>query len=279
MAMFMLGRGTHLLNNRKVLPLLLSGCSVTNSALIWLIKGMHRGRVVSLVFAVIGMMINKAAGDTVVVDDGRWQMMEMACQCEGQWQWQWMMQVMWGHIMVIVAVPFLCHHYGCCCWYSSAIVWVEGAGGRYTLGIEMVGMALLSCVDLLPASSLSCCSTSTVQCLQLSWWLLVLAVVIVMDTGDVVVVVVVNTSDVVAHVIAPLCFFFWSVSELKHRGRGDVHSEILWVALGSIISSLCGTNSPVGDPQIISGLQAMQMGVYTPWFLCSHLLCHLCHLL
>ena len=114
MAMFMLGRGMHLLNDRKVLPLLLSGCSVTNSALIWLIKGMHRGGVVSLVFVVIGVVINKVAGDTVVVDDGRWQMMGMACQCEGQWQWQWMMWVTWGHVMVVVVVTFLCHCYGCC---------------------------------------------------------------------------------------------------------------------------------------------------------------------
>ena len=93
MAMFMLGRCMHLLNDGKVPLLLLSGCSVTDSALIWLIEGMHRGRVVSLVFAVIGMVINKAAGDTVVVDDGGWQMMGMACQCKGQWQWQRMMQV------------------------------------------------------------------------------------------------------------------------------------------------------------------------------------------
>ena len=84
MAMFMLGRGMHLLNDGKVPPLLLSGCSVTNGALIWLIKGMHRGGVVSPVFAVIGIVINKVAGDTVVVDDGRWQMMGMVCQCEGQ---------------------------------------------------------------------------------------------------------------------------------------------------------------------------------------------------
>ena len=62
MAMFMLGRGMHLLNDGKVPPLLLSRCSVANSALIWLIKGMHRGRVVSPMFAVIGMVINKAAG-------------------------------------------------------------------------------------------------------------------------------------------------------------------------------------------------------------------------
>ena len=59
--------------------------------------------------------------------------------------------------------------------------------------------------------------------------------------------------------------------------KGDVHSEILWVTLGGIISSLCSANSPVGGPQIISGLQAMRMGVYTPWFFCSHLLHHLCH--
>ena len=116
MAMFMLGRGMHLLNDGKVPPLLLSGCSVTNSALIWLIKGMHRGKVVSPMFAVIGMVINEAAGDTVVVDNGRWQMMGMACQCEGQWQWRWMMWVTWGHIMVVVAVTFLCHCYGCHCW-------------------------------------------------------------------------------------------------------------------------------------------------------------------
>ena len=45
---------------------------------------MHRGGVVSLVFAVIGMVVNKAAGNTVVVDDSRWWMMGMACQCEGQ---------------------------------------------------------------------------------------------------------------------------------------------------------------------------------------------------
>ena len=45
-------------------------------------------------------------------------------------------------------------------------------------------------------------------CLQSSWQLLVLAVVIVVDTSDVVAVVVVDTSDVVVHVIAPLCFFF-----------------------------------------------------------------------
>ena len=57
----------HLLDNGKVPPLLLSGCSVTDSALIWLIKGMHRGGVVSVV---IGMVVNKAAGDMVVVDDG-----------------------------------------------------------------------------------------------------------------------------------------------------------------------------------------------------------------
>ena len=87
-------------------------------------------------------------------------------------------------------------------------MWVGGAGGRYALGVEMAGMALPSCVNLLPASSSSCCSISTMQCLQLSWQLLVLAVVIVVDTSDVVVVVVVDTSDVVVHVIAPLCFFF-----------------------------------------------------------------------
>ena len=64
MAMFMVGGGMHLLDNGKVPPLLLSGCSVTDDALIWLIKGMHRGRVVSVV--------NEVAGDMVVVDDGRW---------------------------------------------------------------------------------------------------------------------------------------------------------------------------------------------------------------
>ena len=69
MAIFMLGRGTHLLNNRKVPPLLLSGCSVASSALIWLIKGVHRGRVVSVV---IGIVVNEVAGDMVVVDDGGW---------------------------------------------------------------------------------------------------------------------------------------------------------------------------------------------------------------
>ena len=116
MAMFMLGRGMHLLNDGKVPLLLLSGCSVTNGALVWLIEGMHRGGVVSVVFAVIGVVVNEAAGNTVVVDDSRWQMIGMACQCKGQWQWWWMMQVTWGHIVVIVAVPFLCHHYGCCCW-------------------------------------------------------------------------------------------------------------------------------------------------------------------
>ena len=67
MAMFMLGRGMHLLDNGKVPPLLFSGCSVTDSALIWLIKGMHRGRVVSVV---IGIVVNEVAGDIVVVDDG-----------------------------------------------------------------------------------------------------------------------------------------------------------------------------------------------------------------
>ena len=116
MAMFMLGRGMHLLNDGKVPPLLLSGCSVTNGALIWLIKGIHRSGVVSLVFVVIGMVINEVAGDTVAVDDGRWQMMGMACQCVGQWQWQWMMWVTWGHVVVVVAVTFLCCHYGCRCW-------------------------------------------------------------------------------------------------------------------------------------------------------------------
>ena len=75
----------------------------------------------------------------------------------------------------------------------------------------MAGMALLSCVNLLPASSSSCYSTSTMQCLQSSWWLLVLAVVIVMDTGDVVAVVVVDTSDMAVHVVAPLCFFLVSI--------------------------------------------------------------------
>ena len=114
--MFMLGGGTHLLNDGKVLPLLLSGCSVTDSALVWLIEGMHRGGFVSLVFAVIGMVVNETAGDSVLVDDGGWWMMGMACQCKGQWQWQWTMWVMWGHIMVVVAVPFLCRHYGCHCW-------------------------------------------------------------------------------------------------------------------------------------------------------------------
>ena len=69
MAMFMLGRGMHLLNNGKVPLLLLSGCSVADGALIWLIKGMHRGRVVSVV---IGVVVNEAAGDMVVVDDGGW---------------------------------------------------------------------------------------------------------------------------------------------------------------------------------------------------------------
>ena len=69
MAMFMLGRGMHLLDNGKVPLLLLSGYSVTNGALIWLIKGIHRGGVVSVV---IGIVVNKAAGDMVVVDDGGW---------------------------------------------------------------------------------------------------------------------------------------------------------------------------------------------------------------
>ena len=46
--------------------------------------GMHRGGVVSLVFAVIGIVVNEAAGNTVVVDDSRWWMMGMAYQCEGQ---------------------------------------------------------------------------------------------------------------------------------------------------------------------------------------------------
>ena len=87
-------------------------------------------------------------------------------------------------------------------------MWVGGAGGRYTLGVEMAGMALPSCVNLLPASLSSCCSISTVWHLQSSWQLLVLAVVIVMDTSDMVAVVVVDTSDVAVHVIAPLCFFF-----------------------------------------------------------------------
>ena len=71
-----------------------------------------------------------------------------------------------------------------------------------------MGMALPSCVNLLPASSSSCCSISTVQHLQSSWRLLELAVVIVMDISDMVVVVVVNTGDVAACVVAPLCFFF-----------------------------------------------------------------------
>ena len=90
-------------------------------------------------------------------------------------------------------------------------MWVGGAGGRYALGVEIVGMALLSCVKLLPASSSSCCSISTMQHLQLSWQLLVLAVVIVVDTSDVVAVVVVDTGDVAACVIAPLCFFLVSI--------------------------------------------------------------------
>ena len=85
MAMFMLGRGMHLLNDGKVLLVLMSRCSVTDGAFIWLIEGVHRGPgVVSLVFAVIGIVVNEVAGDTVVVDDGRWQMMGMVCQCEGQ---------------------------------------------------------------------------------------------------------------------------------------------------------------------------------------------------
>ena len=65
--MFMLG--THLLDNRKVLPLLLSGFPVIDGALIWLIKDMHRGRVVSVV---VGIVVNEAAGDMVVVDDSGW---------------------------------------------------------------------------------------------------------------------------------------------------------------------------------------------------------------
>ena len=88
---------------------------------------------------------------------------------------------------------------------------VGGAGGRYALGVETAGMAPPSCVDSLPASSSSCCSTSTMQCLQSSWQLLVLAVVMVVDTSDMVVVVVVNTGDVAAHVVAPLCFFLVSI--------------------------------------------------------------------
>ena len=76
-------------------------------------------------------------------------------------------------------------------------MWVGGAGGRYTLGVEMVGMALPSCVNLLPASLSSCCSISIMWHLQSSWQLLVLAVVIVMDISDVVAVVVVDTGDMV----------------------------------------------------------------------------------
>ena len=75
----------------------------------------------------------------------------------------------------------------------------------------MVGMALPSCINLLPASSSSCCSISTVQRLQSSWRLLELAVVIVVDISDMVVVVVVDTSDVAACVVAPLCFFLVSI--------------------------------------------------------------------
>ena len=59
--------------------------------------------------------------------------------------------------------------------------------------------------------------------------------------------------------------------------KGDICGEILWVTLGSIVSSLCSTNSPVGGPQIVSGLRATWMGVYTPWVFCSHLLHCLCH--
>ena len=99
MVMFMLGRGMHLLNDGKVLPLLLSGCSVTNGALIWLIKGMHRGGVVSPVF---GMVINKVAGDTVVVDDGDGISMQ-------------------GAVAVAVAVDDVgdvrAHHGGCCGYF------------------------------------------------------------------------------------------------------------------------------------------------------------------
>ena len=113
--MFMLGKGTHLLDDGKVPLLLLSGCSVADDALVWLIEGMHRGGVVSVVFVVIGMVVNKVVGDTVVVDDSERWMMGMAYQREGWWEWWWMMQVMWGYVVVIVAVPFLCHHYGCCC--------------------------------------------------------------------------------------------------------------------------------------------------------------------
>ena len=40
---------------------------------------------------------------------------------------------------------------------------------------------------------------------------MVLAVVVVVDTSDIVAVVVVNTGDVVACVIAPLCFFLVSI--------------------------------------------------------------------
>ena len=61
-------QGMHLLDDGKVLLLLLSGCSVTDGALVWLIKGRNRGKVVSVV---IGMVVNEVAGDTVVVDDGR----------------------------------------------------------------------------------------------------------------------------------------------------------------------------------------------------------------
>ena len=72
----------------------------------------------------------------------------------------------------------------------------------------MAGMALLSCVDLLPASSLSCCSTSTMRHLQLSWQMLVVAVVAVIDTGHVVAVVVVDTGDVTPCVVSVISVVF-----------------------------------------------------------------------
>ena len=116
-------------------------------------------------------------------------------------------------------------------------MWVGGAGGRYALGVETAGMAPPSCVDLLPAFLSSCCSTSTMQHLQSSWQMLVVAVVIIVDTSDVVAVVVVNTSDVAVHVISVISVVFGLV-KMGYRG-----GEVLTLGPREVESGREGANN------------------------------------
>ena len=126
-------------------------------------------------------------------------------------------------------------------------MWVGGAGGRYALGVETAGMAPPSCVDLLPAFLSSCCSTSTMQHLQSSWQMLVVAVVIIVDTSDVVAVVVVNTSDVAVHVISVISVVFGLV-KMGYRG-----GEVLTLGPHDIESEREGANNGMHDGEKMGG--------------------------